>query len=93
MGVFGLLLVLIVVISAVFAPIFATHNPFSMDIANRLAGPSLEHFFGTDQLGRDTNTRVLYGGRVALQVAAIGVSASLIIGLTLGMIAGYGPQW
>jgi peptide/nickel transport system permease protein len=93
MGVFGLLLVLIVVISAVFAPIFATHNPFSMDIANRLAGPSLEHFFGTDQLGRDTYTRVLYGGRVALKVAAVGVSASLIIGLTLGMIAGYGPQW
>ena len=93
MGVFGLILVLIVVISAVFAPIFATHNPFALDIANRLAEPSFDHFFGTDQLGRDTYTRVLYGGRVALQVAAIGVSVSLVIGLTLGMIAGYGPPW
>ena len=93
MGVFGLILVVVVIVSAVFAPIFSTHNPFTMDIANRLAEPSLEHFFGTDQLGRDTYTRVLYGGRVALQVAAIGVSVSLIIGLTLGMIAGYGPRW
>jgi len=93
MGVLGLTLVLLIVISAVFAPLFATHNPFTMDIANRLAGPSFDNFLGTDQLGRDTYTRVLYGGRVALQVAAIGVSISLVVGLTLGMIAGYGPLW
>ena len=85
--------VVAIVISAVFAPLFATHNPFTMDIANRLAGPSFDNFLGTDQLGRDTYTRVLYGGRVALQVAAIGVSVSLVVGLTLGMIAGYGPLW
>ena len=93
MGVLGLTLVLLIVISAVFAPLFATDNPFTMDIANRLAGPSFDNFLGTDQLGRDTYTRVLYGGRVALQVAAIGVSVSLVVGLTLGMIAGYGPLW
>ena len=93
MGVLGFTLVLLILISAVFAPLFATHNPFTMDIANRLAGPSFDNFLGTDQLGRDTYTRVLYGGRVALQVAAIGVSVSLIVGLTLGMIAGYGPLW
>jgi len=93
MGVLGLTLVLLIIISAVFAPLFATHNPFTMDIANRLAGPSFDNFLGTDQLGRDTYTRVLYGGRVALQVAAIGVSVSLVVGLTLGMIAGYGPLW
>ena len=93
MGVLGFTLVLIIIISAIFAPLFATHNPFTMDIANRLAGPSFDNFLGTDQLGRDTYTRVLYGGRVALQVAAIGVSVSLIVGLTLGMIAGYGPLW
>lgn len=93
MGVLGLTLVLLIVISAIFAPLFATHNPFTMDIANRLAGPSFDNFLGTDQLGRDTYTRVLYGGRVALQVAAIGVSVSLVVGLTLGMIAGYGPLW
>jgi peptide/nickel transport system permease protein len=93
LGMFGLLLVLMFFASAIFAPIFATHDPFQMDIPNRMSGPTAEHWAGTDQLGRDTYTRVLYGGRVALKVAAIGVSVSLVIGLLLGMLAGYGPRW
>ena len=93
MGMFGLLLVLAFFASAIFAPLFATHDPFALDIPNRLSGPSAEHWAGTDQLGRDTYSRVLYGGRVALEVAAIGVSVSLILGLILGMLAGYGPRW
>jgi peptide/nickel transport system permease protein len=93
MGMFGLLLVILFFASAIFAPFFATHDPFAMDIPNRLSGPSAAHWAGTDQLGRDTYTRVLYGGRVALEVAAIGVSVSLVVGLILGMIAGYGPPW
>jgi peptide/nickel transport system permease protein len=92
-GMFGLALVLLFFASAIFAPFFATHDPFALDIPNRLAGPSAAHWAGTDQLGRDTYTRVLYGGRVALEVAAIGVSVSLLIGLVLGMLAGYGPAW
>jgi peptide/nickel transport system permease protein len=87
------LLVVAFFASAIFAPFFATHDPSQMDIPARLSTPTLEHWAGTDQLGRDTYSRVLYGGRVALQVAAIGVSVSLIIGLMLGMIAGYGPRW
>jgi len=93
LGLFGLLLVLLFFISAIFAPIFATHDPFQMDIPNRMSGPTAEHWAGTDQLGRDTYSRTLYGGRVALKVAAIGVSVSLTIGLLLGMLAGYGPRW
>jgi peptide/nickel transport system permease protein len=93
MGVFGLLLVVAFFASAIFAPVFATHDPFAMDIPNRLSGPTADHWAGTDQLGRDTYTRVLYGGRVALEVAAIGVSVSLAAGLILGMLAGYGPRW
>jgi peptide/nickel transport system permease protein len=93
LGMFGLVLVLLFFISAIFAPIFATHDPFQMDIPNRMSGPTAEHWAGTDQLGRDTYSRVLYGGRVALKVAAIGVSVSLIVGLLLGMLAGYGPRW
>jgi len=92
-GMLGLVLVILFFASAIFAPLFATHDPFAMDIPNRLSGPSAEHWAGTDQLGRDTYTRVLYGGRVALEVAAIGVSVSLLIGLILGMIAGFGPAW
>ena len=93
LGMFGLLLVLLFFASAIFAPIFATHDPFQMDIPNRMSGPTAAHWAGTDQLGRDTYSRVLYGGRVALKVAAIGVSVSLSIGLILGMLAGYGPRW
>ena len=93
MGMFGFILVSLFFIAAIFAPMLATHDPLALDIPNRLSVPTLEHWAGTDQLGRDTFSRVLYGGRVALQVAAIGVSISLILGLGLGMLAGYGPRW
>ena len=92
-GMLGLALVVMFFASAIFAHVFATHAPLAMDIPNRLSGPTAEHWAGTDQLGRDTYTRVLYGGRVALQVAAVGVSVSLAAGLILGMLAGFGPQW
>ncbi len=93
LGVFGLVLVVLFFASAIFASFFATHDPFAMDIPNRMSGPTFQNWAGTDQLGRDTYSRVIYGGRVALKVAAIGVSLSLFIGLILGMIAGYGPKW
>tara|TARA_B100000609_G_C17197505_1_gene426121 strand:+ start:376 stop:1191 length:816 start_codon:yes stop_codon:yes gene_type:complete len=93
LGVFGLVLVILFFATAIFASFFATHDPFAMDIPNRMSGPTLQNWAGTDQLGRDTYSRVIYGGRVALKVAAIGVSLSLFIGLILGMVAGYGPQW
>ena len=92
-GMLGLALVLLFFASAILAHVFATHAPLAIDIPNRLSGPTVEHWAGTDQLGRDTYTRVLYGGRVALMVAAVGVSVSLAVGLILGMLAGFGPQW
>lgn len=93
LGVVGLVLVLLFFASAIFAPLFATHDPLAMDIPQRLSGPTADHWAGTDQLGRDTFSRVLYGGRVALLVAAVGVSVSLVTGLILGMLAGFGPRW
>ncbi len=93
MGMFGLILVLLFFVAAIFAPVLATHDPLALDIPNRLSGPTFENWAGTDQLGRDTYSRVLYGGRVALQGAAIGVSVALIVGLGLGVLAGYGPRW
>ena len=89
----GFLLVSMFFISALCAPWLATHDPNQLDIPARLSGPSADHWLGADQLGRDTYSRILYGGRVALKVAAVGVTASLVIGLVLGMIAGYGPRW
>ena len=92
-GVVGLVLVTLFFASAIFAPLIAPYDPLQMDIPARLSGPTVEHIAGTDQLGRDTFSRVLYGGRVALQIAAIGVSIAFSVGLLLGMIAGYGPRW
>jgi peptide/nickel transport system permease protein len=92
-GVTGLILVLFFFASALLAPLFATHDPNALDIPARLSGPSWAHFAGTDQLGRDMYSRVIYGGRVALQVAAIGISVSLVFGLLFGMMAGFGPRW
>lgn len=92
-GMAGLILVLGFFASAIFAPWLAPYDPNQLDIPARLVGPSLDHFAGTDQLGRDVFSRVIYGGRVALKIAAIGVSVSLIVGMLLGMIAGYGPRW
>lgn len=92
-GMFGLILVLLFFASAIFAPWIAPYDPNKLDIPARMSGPTLEHIAGTDKLGRDTFSRVLYGGRVALKIAAVGVSLALVIGLALGMIAGYGPRW
>ncbi|MDN5787575.1 ABC transporter permease [Pseudorhodobacter sp.] len=92
-GVLGLVLVVAFFASAIFAPLFAPYDPNAMDIPARLSGPSLSHLAGTDQLGRDTLSRLLYGGRVALKIAALGVSLSMVIGLFLGMIAAFGPRW
>lgn len=92
-GVFGLVLVVLFFASAIFAPWIAPYDPNALDIPARLSDPSWTHLAGTDQLGRDTFSRVLYGGRVALKIAAIGVSLSLFLGLLFGILAGYGPRW
>jgi peptide/nickel transport system permease protein len=92
-GLTGLILVTLFFASAIFAPWLAPYEPNALDVPARLSGPTLEHLAGTDQLGRDTLSRILYGGRVALKIAAIGVSVALVVGLVLGMIAGFGPRW
>ncbi|MFO1050227.1 MAG: ABC transporter permease [Geminicoccaceae bacterium] len=92
-GVFALVVVLLFVGSAVAAPVLAPYDPDLIDIRSRMQGPSLAHWLGTDQLGRDTLSRVLYGGRIALTIAIIGIGVSLSAGLALGILAGYGPRW
>lgn len=92
-GLTGVVLVLIMVLSAVFAPLIITHNPNALNISEKLASPSLHHWFGTDQLGRDTFSRVVIGSRIALRVAMISITLSLIGGVILGLLAGYGPLW
>ena len=93
LGLFGLILVGLVVFAAVFADWLAPYGPNTLDVPSRLQDPSLAHLLGTDQLGRDVFSRVLMGGRIALSVAFVCISTSLGIGLVLGLLAGYGPRW
>ncbi|MEZ5913548.1 MAG: ABC transporter permease [Paracoccaceae bacterium] len=93
LGLAGLIIVTLIVASALFAPWIAPYDPIEMNIPDRLQGPNLAHLMGTDQLGRDTFSRVIWGGRVALQVALPTIAGAIAIGLVLGMIAGYGPKW
>ena len=88
-GLFGLVVVVGIVVLAIFAPYIAPYDPAAQDITNRLQGPSWDHLLGTDQLGRDILSRLIYGARVALSVALPGVAAALVIGLLLGLVAGY----
>lgn len=92
-GLLGLLIVGTIVLCAIFAPWIVPYDPVAMNIPERMQGPSLSHLLGTDQLGRDTFSRVVMGGQVALKVALPAVFGAMAIGLTLGMIAGYGPKW
>lgn len=93
LGLFGLILVTLIVISALFASVIAPYDPIKLNITDRLQGPSSNHLLGTDQLGRDLFSRVLFGGRVALKVALVSIGAALSIGVVLGMLAGFGPKW
>ena len=93
LGLLGLCLVTLMVVSALGASIFAPYDPIQLNIMDRLQGPSANHLLGTDQLGRDLFSRVLFGGQVALKVAFLTIGSALIIGVVLGMIAGYGPVW
>lgn len=88
-GLIGLVIVLTILFCAVFAPLIATHNPDALDVANRFAPPSLAHFFGTDQLGRDLFSRQVHGARVAMAVALSAILTGLSVGTVLGVAAAY----
>ncbi len=83
----SLSLLLIVVVACLIAPLLPL-DPNATDLANRFAGPSLQHIFGTDEYGRDYLARVLYGGRVSLLVGVLAMLTSLVIGILVGTIAG-----
>jgi peptide/nickel transport system permease protein len=85
----GVVLVTIFVICATFAPWIAPQDPAHIDLPARLAGPSSTHWCGTDELGRDILSRLIYGSRISLVVGSCVVAASLALGLVVGSIAGY----
>ncbi|HEX8617228.1 MAG TPA: nickel transporter permease [Thermoanaerobaculia bacterium] len=85
----GLLLTLLLIFSAIAAPLLAPHDPFEQDTSRRLEAPSDEHPLGLDDLGRDVLSRIFYGARVSLRVGFSVVFLASLIGITLGAMAGY----
>jgi len=85
----GLVLVTLFVICALFAPWIAPHDPANIDLPTRVARPSSTHWCGTDELGRDILSRLIYGSRISMLVGSCVVAVSLALGLIVGSIAGY----
>lgn len=93
LAVVGFILLVLFVLAAIFAPLLTTYQRDSIDLLNIESSPSLGHLLGTDELGRDVFTRLLYGGRVSLGVALSATILQLLIGVTLGCISGFYGKW
>ena len=89
----GLVISLAILFAAIAAPLIATHGVEQMDMRNRFAGPSLAHWLGTDNFGRDLWTRLIFGARVSLSIALIPVFVAATLGTLFGLIAGYFGGW
>ena len=85
----GLIVILLIIMAAVFAPLIARYDPNALDLVNMRKPPSAEHWFGTDDLGRDVFARVVYGSRTSLMIGFVPSVISLLLGTVLGLMAGY----
>jgi peptide/nickel transport system permease protein len=89
-----LVIIVVLVVAAVLAPLLAPYNPYAVALDVRLEAPNRAHLLGTDELGRDILSRLLYGARVSLWVGIVTVALSGLIGVTGGLVAGYlGGYW
>ena len=91
--VLGVVVVLTWVVVSIAAPLVAPYGPLTQKVTDRLKPPSLQHLFGTDALGRDILSRVIYGGRISLPVGFAVVLVALLVGGCIGALAGYAPGW
>lgn len=89
LAVIGLLLVGLLALAAVLAPVLTAHEPGAVDAAARLAGSSPEHPLGTDELGRDMLSRLLFGARWSLGIAGLATAVVMLVGVTVGLVSGY----
>jgi len=89
----GLGFILSMVLVAIFAPLITRHDPVLQELGNALLPPSAEHFFGTDEYGRDVYARVVYGSRISLRVGLISTGLACLVGIPLGLLAGYYVSW
>lgn len=92
-AIFGLAVILVLSLLAVFAPLVTSYDPTQQNLNDALQPPSAEHLFGTDNLGRDILTRIVYGGRISLMVGVLAVSLAVVIGVPLGLLSGFLGGW
>lgn len=93
MGTLGLVLVVIVVFCGVFGPWITPFDPLKINVPDKFQPPNWTHLLGTDNLGRDVFSRIIAGSRIALTIGISTIAVALVIGLVLGLLAGYGPRW
>src|SRR2546427_2448693 len=89
----GLIIVVVLVIVAIFAPLIATHDVGATDLSLRYLSPNANHWFGTDSTGRDIFSRVVFGARISLEVGIVVVAVSALVGTSIGAVAGYYSGW
>lgn len=89
----GIAVVVLMVLGAIAAPLLARYDPVAIDLAGQLRRPSAAHWLGTDIQGRDIWARIVFGARVSLAVGLVSQSIALLLGVTLGLIAGYYGRW
>src|SRR5215467_1586899 len=89
----GLCIVSAALFTALFAPFLASHDPYEINIVGRLQAPSAGHWLGTDFLGRDTYSRIVFGARTAFGIAAGAVLLGALLGVPLGAVAGFSGRW
>lgn len=92
-GAIGAAIILVLLIFAIGAPLIATHDPYAIDASALRQSPSVDHFFGTDELGRDLFSRVVYGARISMWVGFLAVAIAVGVGAPVGMAAAYFGGW
>lgn len=93
LAVIGAIIVLFFILLAIFAPVIAPYGYKEQVLSKRLLAPSSEHWFGTDDFGRDILSRVIFGARISLWVGFLAVVGSIVVGCLLGILAGYYGKW
>jgi len=90
---FGVFLVVLVLLTAIFAPLISPSDPNEQNILGRLQSPSAQHLCGTDKYGRDVLSRIIWGARASITIALLSMGISMIVGVSIGMFAAYYGRW
>jgi peptide/nickel transport system permease protein len=92
-AIFGIIIIILFTLIAFLAPFISPYDPMEQNFIKSFKPPSAEHYLGTDEFGRDVFSRIIYGARISLQIGFVAVFISLIVGVSVGLIAGYYGGW